>query len=154
MLKPFSTIFIFLAALLVSYQLGGQGLKQWFDCYYSRPSAVARQYVNGTNSVLKSSTPVIAHPGWDTGFELRSTVESNMAYYEYTGALEKSPTDPREFRLIRLKNNMTVVCIHDPDSVDSAASLSVNIGHEYNPPEFLGLAHFLEHMLFQVTYQA
>ncbi|KAJ2697610.1 metalloprotease, partial [Coemansia sp. IMI 203386] len=72
-----------------------------------------------------------------------------MPYYEFTGTLEKSPSDPRQLRLIHLVNNMTVLCIYDPDSIDSAASLSVDIGYQYSPPELLGLTHFLEHMLFQ-----
>ncbi|KAJ1723579.1 metalloprotease [Coemansia erecta] len=96
-----------------------------------------------------NKVPTPARDAWKTQFEIRKTVDSGLPYYEYTGVIEKSPTDPRQFRLIRLLNNMTVLCAHDPDSVDSAASLSVNVGHQHNPPEFLGLAHFLEHMLFQ-----
>ncbi|KAJ2601843.1 metalloprotease [Coemansia sp. RSA 1721] len=92
---------------------------------------------------------LVDYSSWDTGFELRNTISSDMPYYEYISSLEKSPSDPRQLRLIRLVNNMTVLCIHDPDSVDSAASLSVGIGHQYSPPELLGLPHFLEHMLFQ-----
>ncbi|KAI7834372.1 Metalloenzyme, LuxS/M16 peptidase-like protein [Kickxella alabastrina] len=83
------------------------------------------------------------------GFILRKTNELQLPYHEYSGTIEQSPNDPRKFRLIQLPNNMTVLCAHDPDTTQSAVSLSVNVGHNGNPPEFLGIAHFLEHMLFQ-----
>ncbi|KAJ2481024.1 metalloprotease [Coemansia sp. RSA 2131] len=43
---------------------------------------------------------------------------------------------------------MVVLCTSDPDSANTAASLSVNVGSMADPKEFPGMAHFLEHMLF------
>ncbi|KAI8318667.1 hypothetical protein GQ54DRAFT_280568, partial [Martensiomyces pterosporus] len=56
--------------------------------------------------------------------------------------------DKRQFRLIRLPNNLIAVCVHDPGAKKAAAALSVNVGSSADPEEFLGLAHFCEHLLF------
>ncbi|KAJ2371745.1 metalloprotease, partial [Coemansia sp. RSA 2607] len=85
---------------------------------------------------------------WETGFELRHT-EAQLPYKEYTGALDLAPTDRRRYRLVRLPNNLTVVCVEDSSSAHAAAALTVNIGSLSDPPEHPGLAHFLEHMLLR-----
>jgi len=64
---------------------------------------------------------------------------------------EKSPQDRREYRVITLPNALTALLISDPDTEKAAASLDVNIGSFAEPSEALGLAHFLEHMLFMGT---
>ncbi|HEY7866145.1 MAG TPA: insulinase family protein [Psychromonas sp.] len=63
-------------------------------------------------------------------------------------AIIKSPNDAREYRVIRLTNQLEVLLVSDPDLENSAASLSVPIGSMHNPDQQLGLAHYLEHMLF------
>ncbi|KAJ2831674.1 metalloprotease [Coemansia furcata] len=88
---------------------------------------------------------------WNTAFEPRLTVESSMPYEEYTGLIEKSANDTRQYRLVRLPNNLVAVCIQDTDAKEAAASLSVNVGSYVDPAELQGLAHFLEHMLFLGT---
>jgi protease-3 len=60
----------------------------------------------------------------------------------------KSPNDAREYQVIRLANKLEVLLVSDPDLKNSAASLSVPIGSMHNPDQQLGLAHYLEHMLF------
>ncbi|KAJ2354978.1 hypothetical protein GGF43_002954, partial [Coemansia sp. RSA 2618] len=62
--------------------------------------------------------------------------------------MEQSPNDQRQHQLIRLSNNMVVLCTSDPESSDSAATLSINVGSMAESKELLGMAHFLEHMLF------
>lgn len=62
--------------------------------------------------------------------------------------LIKSPNDTREYQLIRLANDLEVLLVSDPDLKNSAASLSVPVGSMHNPDSQLGLAHYLEHMLF------
>ncbi|KAJ2499146.1 metalloprotease [Coemansia sp. RSA 1972] len=84
---------------------------------------------------------------WTSEFVERQTA-SNLTYYAFSGQLEQSVGDTRKHQLIKLPNNMVVLCTSDPDSADSAASLSVNIGSMADPKEFPGMAHFLEHMLF------
>ncbi|KAJ2071715.1 metalloprotease [Coemansia sp. S155-1] len=88
---------------------------------------------------------------WETNFESKLTVESSLPYKAYTGHIEKSGNDKNQYRLIRLPNNLTALCVQDVDAKEAAASLSVNIGSSANPVELQGLAHFLEHMLFLGT---
>lgn len=57
----------------------------------------------------------------------------------------------RETRTFVLKNGLEVLLIHDPEVHRSAAALSVGVGSLYDPEEKLGLAHYLEHMLFLGT---
>jgi len=59
-----------------------------------------------------------------------------------------SPNDTRDYQVIRLTNDLQVLLVFDPDLKNSAASLSVPIGSMHNPDSQLGLAHYLEHMLF------
>jgi insulysin len=68
-----------------------------------------------------------------------------------TTEIEKSPNDKSEYKSIRLTNNLEAVLIYDKDTDVSAATLSVGVGNYSDPVEYLGLAHFLEHMLFMGT---
>ena len=63
----------------------------------------------------------------------------------------KSPNDDREFRFIKLENDLKVILIQDPETTKSYATMHVNVGSALDPDEFPGLAHFLEHMLFLGT---
>ncbi|KAI8322211.1 hypothetical protein GQ54DRAFT_328450 [Martensiomyces pterosporus] len=76
---------------------------------------------------------------------------SNLPYTEFVGDLGKSASDTREYRLIRLPNGLTAMCVHDPTESKSCAALDVNVGSLADPPEFQGLAHFCEHLLFMGT---
>lgn len=63
--------------------------------------------------------------------------------------IKKSPADKKEYRILRLQNDLTVLLIRDKEAHHSSASLSVNTGALQDPKEYKGLAHFLEHMLFK-----
>ncbi|KPU83246.1 peptidase M16 [Psychromonas sp. PRT-SC03] len=77
------------------------------------------------------------------------SAENNMqAFQVLTTSIKKSPNDQRKYVQIRLKNRLDVLLISDPNLKNSAASLSVPIGSMHNPDSQLGLAHYLEHMLF------
>ncbi|KAF9109336.1 Insulinase (Peptidase M16) [Mortierella sp. AM989] len=65
--------------------------------------------------------------------------------------IEISPNDERSYRLLRLKNDLEVLVIHDPKADKSAAALDVHVGHLTDPDNLQGLAHFLEHLLFLGT---
>lgn len=65
--------------------------------------------------------------------------------------IPKSPNDQREYLSITLKNKLEVMLISDPESDKASAALDVYVGSSSDPQEFLGLAHFLEHMLFLGT---
>ncbi|RTE65512.1 peptidase M16 [Amphritea opalescens] len=72
---------------------------------------------------------------------------SNAAY----AAVIKSPTDQRDYLTFTLPNQMQVLVISDPSTDKAAASMNVDVGSNANPENRLGLAHFLEHMLFLGT---
>lgn len=68
----------------------------------------------------------------------------------------KSQSDDRKYRNIVLPNKMQVLLISDKKNKSkissmAAASMTVNVGSYYDPKSHLGLAHFLEHMLFMGT---
>ena len=66
-------------------------------------------------------------------------------------SLMKHPLDKSQTRTIILDNELRVYLLSDPDFNISAASLAVDVGSLENPDNRLGLAHFLEHMLFLGT---
>ncbi len=55
------------------------------------------------------------------------------------------------FKTFTLKNGLQGLAISDPRFVKSSAALAVMAGSMQNPKDHLGLAHFLEHMLFLGT---
>ena len=57
----------------------------------------------------------------------------------------------RAYRAVTLDNGLRAFLIHDPETNKSAAALSVAVGSLENPDAHLGLAHFLEHMVFMGT---
>lgn len=59
----------------------------------------------------------------------------------------KSPNDDRDYRYVVLSNGLRALLIHGPGSV-SAAAVSVAGGSHHEPDAHLGIAHFVEHMLF------
>ena len=60
----------------------------------------------------------------------------------------KSPVDSRDYRYIELDNGLKALLISDPATDKAAAAVDVNVGSFQDPDDRLGLAHFLEHMLF------
>ncbi|WP_169336959.1 insulinase family protein [Amphritea japonica] len=66
-------------------------------------------------------------------------------------AVHKSPTDERDYLAFTLPNQMKALVISDPTTDKAAASVDINVGSNANPENRLGLAHFLEHMLFLGT---
>ncbi|KAJ2899967.1 metalloprotease [Coemansia aciculifera] len=90
-------------------------------------------------------------PDWTCEFEQRKTSISQLPYEEYTGSLEKSASDTNSYKLIRLPNNLVVMCVQDAETETAAAALSVDVGANMDPAELKGLAHFLEHMLFMAS---
>ncbi|EFA75480.1 Insulin-degrading enzyme [Heterostelium album PN500] len=63
----------------------------------------------------------------------------------------QSPNDSRQHKYLKLDNELSVVLVSDPNVDQASACLSVGVGSLSNPDEYLGLAHFLEHMLFMGT---
>lgn len=52
---------------------------------------------------------------------------------------------------MRLENGLELLLISDPRADNSAAAVSIGAGSWNDPPEFPGMAHFCEHMLFMGT---
>ncbi len=65
--------------------------------------------------------------------------------------LVKNAHDKSQSRHLILKNGLRVILISDANFNSAAAALAVGIGSLADPVKHLGLAHFLEHMLFLGT---
>src|SRR5690606_13679911 len=63
----------------------------------------------------------------------------------------KSPNDDREYMAVMLPNRLQVVLVSDPTIEVAAVSMGVGVGSFQDPDAQLGLAHYLEHMLFLGT---
>ncbi len=61
------------------------------------------------------------------------------------------PGDKRTFRTFKLDNELQVLLISDPELNKSAAAMCVSAGSMQDPPDKLGVAHYLEHLLFLGT---
>ncbi|KAJ1927451.1 metalloprotease [Tieghemiomyces parasiticus] len=88
------------------------------------------------------------------GFKLEHlTADPALSYYVYQTPLEQSFSDDREYRLIRLPNQLEALIIRaKPDeAIKSSAALTVQVGDFADPKDLPGLAHFCEHLLFMGT---
>lgn len=65
--------------------------------------------------------------------------------------IKKSAIDTRSYRHRVLPNGLEVLLVSDLASDQAAAALAVDVGSFAEPESHLGLAHFLEHMLFLGT---
>lgn len=59
--------------------------------------------------------------------------QNNQNYFVYTNPLEKPANDEREYRLIRLLNQLEVLLISDPETDRASASLDVHVGSLSDP---------------------
>ena len=59
-----------------------------------------------------------------------------------------SSYDNKKYRIINLDNGIKALIINNDKIKNSYVSLDVNIGTFDEPKDYLGLAHFLEHVLF------
>ena len=64
--------------------------------------------------------------------------------------LEVPEHETRLYSTLTLSNGLRVVLVSDPETKErAAAAMTVNVGHMSDPADSPGLAHFLEHLLFQ-----
>lgn len=88
----------------------------------------------------------------DSGTETETRIEPEQRVeVQAVHPVISSSTDNRQYRYITLSNHLRVLLISDPVTEKSAAALDVHVGHNQNPWNRPGLAHFLEHMLFLGT---
>lgn len=64
--------------------------------------------------------------------------------------IDKSESDEREYKCFILPNGLKVLLVYEENLTISSAALDVNVGSKHDG-EVLGLAHFLEHLLFMGT---
>lgn len=77
--------------------------------------------------------------------------DASDAAIDAAPAVNTSPNDKREYGVLELDNGLKVLLVSDPEADKAAAALNVHVGSMQNPDEQLGLAHYLEHMLFLGT---
>ncbi len=95
--------------------------------------------LTGIIFLLFSSLPIFSHK--DAAVTSTSLVDISISR---TG-------DNRNYHTFKLDNGLEVLVITDPSLQKSSAAMDVNVGSLEDPEEHLGLAHFLEHMLFLGT---
>lgn len=90
---------------------------------------------------------------YSSTFLMLALLFSATSHAAQTNAIDiiKSPNDDREYLAFTLENGLSALVISDPKADHAAASLDVKVGSSDDPKNFLGLAHFLEHMLFLGT---
>ncbi|WP_111976776.1 insulinase family protein [Algibacillus agarilyticus] len=80
------------------------------------------------------------------------TTTPNYNTFKYAlfipGAVDKSPSDYRDYDTFNLANGLEVIVISDPNVSDSVATLTVGAGYYQDPETLPGLAHYLEHMVW------
>lgn len=77
--------------------------------------------------------------------------ETSDAAIDAAPQVNTSPNDEREYGVLELENGLKIIVVSDPAADKAAAALNVHVGSMQNPDEQLGLAHYLEHMLFLGT---
>jgi insulysin len=60
----------------------------------------------------------------------------NQSYYVYKKPIEKPANDDREYRLIRLVNQLQVLLISDPETDRASAALDVHVGSLCDPVSY------------------
>lgn len=77
--------------------------------------------------------------------QLSQAIPSSLSASKFV----KSPSDTREYDTFKLENGIEAVVVSDPTLSEVAVSLTVGVGQFHDPKAHQGLAHFLEHMIFQ-----
>ncbi|EJC99114.1 uncharacterized protein FOMMEDRAFT_160675 [Fomitiporia mediterranea MF3/22] len=84
-------------------------------------------------------------------WKLILTEDGAPAYYEYRRTIVKSPQDDREYRIIRLLNQLEATLVCDRTADKAAACMDVAVGTASDPEDMLGTAHFCEHLWYMGT---
>lgn len=91
---------------------------------------------------------LFAVPLYVTTFNDTSTKPTITAEHQQ---IIKSQNDKRDYAFETLANGLKLLVVSDPNAQRAAVAVDVAVGSGNEPVEFLGLAHFLEHMLFLGT---
>ncbi|OQS05951.1 insulin-degrading-like enzyme, metalloprotease family M16A, partial [Thraustotheca clavata] len=82
---------------------------------------------------------------------MRSVMTTWNSGSKFVGGIQVSAQDNRLYKAFVLPNQLQVLLVSDPSTEKSAAALAVQVGHQSDPHNLPGLAHFCEHMLFLGT---
>jgi insulysin len=82
-------------------------------------------------------------------FKNRNRQESYQVLKDVSTAFETD--SDRKVMKILLSNGLKVLLVSDPSLMESAAAISIESGTWDDPPEYQGMAHFVEHLLFLGT---
>src|SRR5690606_2306031 len=63
-----------------------------------------------------------------------------------TDNLQKPSLDNRNYRVIRLPNELEALLVHDPETDKASAALDVNVGNFSDEDGMPGMAHAVEHV--------
>lgn len=63
-----------------------------------------------------------------------------------TDQLEIPSLDDRQYRVIRLPNDLESLLVHDPETDKASAALDVNVGNFSDEDDMPGMAHAVEHV--------
>lgn len=69
-----------------------------------------------------------------------------------TDSLEKPSIDDRDYRVIRLENDLEVLLVHDPETDKASAALDVGVGCFSDEDGMPGMAHAVEHVSRESRY--
>lgn len=61
-------------------------------------------------------------------------------------SLEKPSLDDRDYRVVRLDNELEALLVHDPETDKASAALDVNVGNFSDESDIPGMAHAVEHV--------
>lgn len=95
-----------------------------------RVAIVQSRRANPTTLYLSSSMATLSEPDWKRVIPADSSVPP---YSMFTKAIEKSPMDKRDYRIIQLDNGVKATLVHDVETDKAAASLDVAVGHLADP---------------------
>jgi secreted Zn-dependent insulinase-like peptidase len=110
---------------------------------------LAAQRLAAALTILALATACTGNPppeGSSPPAAAASPASGSDAVRPVTGAI-----DDRDYRAFTLANGLSVIVVSDPATDKAAAALAVDVGSFDEDDDRLGLAHFLEHMLFLGT---
>ena len=136
------------------------------DRYFRRkPASIKSRVVSRLSYALigssllvgGASNAVVGQRSSSAATSLKASSLASLATSELTdeafrnAKVAKRPSDRKEYRALRLSNQLRVLLISDKNTNRAAAAIDIHVGAFSDPEEVPGLAHFAEHMCFLGT---
>lgn len=110
-----------------------------------RPGAL-RPVLRRSHSRLSIMSPLTPRQG-EAGLPPALQREPYLKPVErVTDQLEIPSLDDRQYRVIRLPNDLEALLVHDPETDKASAALDVNVGNFSDEDTMPGMAHAVEHV--------